>query len=311
MKKVGVLVMAHGTPETQEEILPFYTRIRRGRPPTEELLTELTDRYQAIGGTSPLAQRTKAQVEGIKKALDPERFIVSFGAKHTDPSIEDAVNSLVAAGVDRVVGLVLAPHRASMGSAEYFTRARAAIDAHPDAPPFVVIEQWWDAPSFATLLAPRVLEALGEVDALSHPDESLALFTAHSLPARVVENGDDYPLTVPASAKLVAEAAHLAEHNIAFECGWQSAGRTADPWIGPDVLDVIRSLPDRGIRRVVVCPIGFVSDHLEVLYDLDFEAKVEADKAGVRFARTRSLNADDAFCRFLAGVIEAHCSSDS
>lgn len=308
MTKTGVLVMAHGTPQSSTGILAFYTRIRRGRPPSDELLTELTDRYGAIGGTSPLAQRTSAQVDALRACLDPSRFHVVFGAKHTDPSIEDAVEELCDEGVSTIIALVLAPHRASMGSAEYFDRVRSALEHNSQPPRLEVIEQWWDAPGFAALLVPRVHDALRAVDGFSHPGETLVLFTAHSLPMRVVEAGDDYPDAVAASAAVVAGAAALAESGIAVECAWQSAGRTADPWIGPDILDVLRGARARGFERVVVCPIGFTSDHLEVLYDLDIEAKAEADRAGLAFARTASLNADERFAQFLADVVMASAS---
>lgn len=299
---VGVLVMAHGTPGTAEEIAPFYTRIRRGRPPSTEQLAELRGRYEAIGGTSPLAHRTAAQVAGIARELEhmePGAFTVRFGAKHTAPLIEDAATSL-AREAERVVGIVLAPHRASMGSDEYLQRAADALEAAARGTELVAVRQWWDAPGFAALVAGRVREAIARVEADGPPT---VLFTAHSLPERVIAAGDPYPDQVAASGDAVAAAAGLAQAGIPWRVAWQSAGRTPEPWIGPDILTSLRELAHEGSRAVVVCPIGFVADHLEVLYDVDIEARQVADAMDLALARTESLNDDPQLCTILAAVV--------
>ncbi|MHB1775302.1 MAG: ferrochelatase [Acidimicrobiales bacterium] len=301
----GVLVMAHGTPARAGDLAAFYTRIRRGRPPAEGQLDDLRRRYDAIGGLSPLAERTRAQVEGIAAALEaaePGRYRVSFGAKHTAPSIEEAARQLADGGASPVVALVLAPHRSSMGSEEYLARAAAALD-RPDDPPLVPVRQWFAEPGFAELLADRLRRTLDD-PALADRRRRV-LFTAHSLPRRVVADGDPYPEQVAASADLVAAAAGLGTAGVAWQVAWQSAGRTPDPWLGPDVLEVLRgiALPNRS--AVVVCPIGFVADHLEVLYDLDVEARRAADSIGLAFARTESLNDDPAFVALLARVVRS------
>ncbi len=306
----GVLVMAHGTPARAEEIEAFYTRIRRGRPPTPELLADLCRRYDAIGGTSPLATRTEAQVEGIARRLEdlaPGRYVVRFGAKHTAPSIEDAAAGLAGgapaggagSGLAAVVGIVLTPHRASMGSDEYLDRAEAAL-AGAGGPPFVRVPQWYDAVGFAPLMAERLMAALGRVKEAGQPT---VLFTAHSLPQRVVAAGDPYPAQVADSAARVADAAGLALAGVPWAVAWQSAGRTAEPWIGPDLLAELRRLAANGVPAVVVCPIGFVSDHLEVLFDVDVEARQVADEVGLVLTRTASLNDDPSFLSLLASVI--------
>ncbi len=303
--RTGVLVMAHGTPSKPEDLLDFYTRIRRGRPPTGEQLADLRRRYDAIGGLSPLAERTRAQVEGIAAALEssePGRFRVAYGAKHTDPSIEESARRLADDRVRSVVGLVLTPHQSSMGSEEYLQRAAAALD-RADDPPMVPVRQWYGEPDLAELLAERLRRALAAPEVAGR--RTLVLFTAHSLPRRVVADGDPYPEQVAASAASVAAAAGLAAADVPWEVAWQSAGRTPEPWLGPDVLEVVRRLPDRGGWAVVVCPVGFVSDHLEVLYDLDVEARRVADSVGVALVRTRSLNDDPAFVALLARVIRA------
>ena len=259
----GVLLMAHGTPARTAEIAPFYTRIRRGRPPTPEQLAELEGRYDAIGGVSPLAVRTAAQVDAVRAALearDPGRYVVSFGAKHTDPLIEESAAS---AGRGRartrhrprphaprlVPGLAGVPGPRRCRARRHALRARAAVvrPAVAGRPPGRRASRTRSAPS---------------------PARAKVVFTAHSLPERIRETGDTYPEQLAESARLVAEAAGLEEWFVA----WQSAGRTPEPWLGPDVRDLVRQFAADGrTDAVVVCPIGFVADHLEVLYDLDVE----------------------------------------
>jgi ferrochelatase len=295
---IGVLVMAHGTPASSQEIDAFYTRIRRGRPPTAEQLADLVARYEAIGGLSPLAARTAAQVKAVTAALDtraPGRFVVHYGAKHTAPFIEDAASLLSSEGHELVVGLVLAPHRASRGSEEYVERAAAALGDTP----FVAVRQWWDAPGFAELVATRLGEALALVD---RPPVTV-LFSAHSVPERSLVDGDPYPEQVGASADAVAAVAGLARAGIGWEVAWQSAGRTPEPWLGPDLLAELRRLGAGG-GSAVVCPIGFVADHLEILYDVDVEARRAALDAGLAFARTASLNDDPRLGQLLARVVD-------
>jgi ferrochelatase len=296
---VGVLLMAHGTPAGAPEIEPFYTRIRRGRPPTAEQLAELEARYRAIGGVSPLAERTAAQVEAVRAELAmrrPGRYTVSFGAKHTDPLIEETAGTLARSGVDRVIGLVLTPHGSSMGSQEYVDRAAEALGSTP----LVAVGPWYAEPALVSLLAARLGDALARQAAT--PERTHVLFTAHSLPERIRAAGDTYPEQLEESAQLVARAAGLSTWGVA----WQSAGRTPEPWLGPDVRDEVRRLAAEGATdAVVVCPIGFVADHLEVLYDLDVELAAVAAEGGLSYGRTASLNDDPAFVAVLADVITA------
>ncbi|HLN44028.1 MAG TPA: ferrochelatase [Acidimicrobiales bacterium] len=305
VKPVGVLVMAHGTPRSLDDLPAFYTEIRRGSPPPPELLADLERRYLAIGGTSPLNERTDAQVEGIRRALTrraPGRFRVAAGAKFAPPRIAEAVEALGRAGVGRLVGLVLAPHFSAASVGDYERRARAAADAlGPDQGgplELEMIQHWHLAPGLVALLAARVGDAIMSLRADARGDAAV-VFTAHSIPARLVDAGDPYPTQVHESAAAISEAAGIARWSVA----WQSAGRTADAWLEPDVRAVIAELPRSGASGVVVCPVGFVSDHLEVLYDVDIEARAAARDAGLDFARTASLNEDPAFCDVLAGVV--------
>lgn len=291
---VGVLVMAHGTPAGVEDLPAFYTEIRRGRPPSPEQLADLERRYRAIGGTSPLNEITREQAAGIAEALEtlaPGRFRVAAGSRLAAPRIEDAIGALADEGVTEAVGLVLAPHSSRASVAEYERRARAAAEAAGSLE-LRMVDHWWDAPGFDVMVAQRVRAAVAGLPG------AVVVFTAHSVPASLVAEGDDYPAQVHASAHAVAAAAEIGHFTVA----WQSAGRTEQEWIGPDVREVITGLAAQEAAAVVVCPIGFVADHLEVLYDVDIETRAVAEGAGIAFRRTASLNAAPDFCAFLARV---------
>jgi len=297
----GVLLMAHGTPPNLDDLAEFVTEIRRGRTPEPELLEELERRYLAIGGTSPLAERSRWHAEALGKALEaraPGRYVVELGYKFASPRIEQGVEALAARGVERAIGLVLAPHYSAMSVGDYSRRANDA-GASTDPPVEIsTIKQWYLAPGFVPLMAELVRASIDEL-----PDEErmsvTAIFTAHSLPERILESGDPYPEQLRESGAAIAAAADVERFTIA----WQSAGRSAEKWLGPDVLDVIAELPATGTTAVVVCPVGFVSEHLEVLYDLDVEAQAAAKRAGLRFARTPSLDFDPRLSDVLAGVV--------
>ncbi len=307
-RRCGVLVMHHGTPAALAGVQAFYTEIRRGSPPPADLLADLVRRYEAIGGTSPLAERTRAQVAGLAAELErrcPGMFVVAHGARFAEPRIEQAVAELVRAGARRAVGLVLAPHSSTVSAGEYSRRVDAATRAAGEAPDratldVTMIDHWFDAGGFAVLLAGRVRQALARLPPAARAGAEV-VFTAHSVPLRVVEAGDTYAEQVRSSAAAVAEQVGCDRWSVA----WQSAGRTPEPWLGPDLLQVIATLPAAGATGCVVCPVGFVSDHLEVLYDLDIEARAAAERAGLPFARTASLDDDPALCDILAGVVTA------
>jgi ferrochelatase len=296
--KIGVLIMAHGTPSSPDGIEAFYTRIRRGHPPTPELLEDLTRRYLAIGGVSPLTERTAAQVAGITDALErdaPGVFDVRFGSKFEPPMLEEPAAQFRDEGFEKVIGIVLAPHSSTMSTEQYMSRARETLGPNVE---FVAIGAWYDTPGFLELIASRVNEALAIIPS-SRRDTTEVIFSAHSLPQRVVEIGDTYPEQLLESATLAAEIAGVPS----FDVAWQSAGRTADPWLGPDILVALREKRERGFTDVVSCPIGFVSDHLEVLFDIDLEAQGVAREIGLNLVRTASLNDDPAFTSILANVI--------
>ena len=296
----GVLLMAYGTPERTGDLEAYYTDIRRGRPPTEEQLADLRRRYDAIGGLSPLAARTRAQASGLQRVLDERagagEWKVELGLKHASPSIEAGVEALASAGVEEFVSLVLAPHYSALSVGQYVERAADAA-GHLKVRD---ITSWWDQPALVALLAERVTDAIAALpEGVTNPE---VLVTAHSLPVRALSIDDPtYEEQLRSTGERIAEAAGLSSWRIA----WQSAGRTPEPWIGPDLLEVIRSLPGEGFDGVVVCPAGFTSDHLEVLYDVDIEAKGAAESVGLPLARTASLNDDPRFLSLLADLVLA------
>ena len=299
--RTGVLVMAYGTPRQADEIEPYYTDIRRGRPPTPELLADLVRRYEAIGGLSPLAQRTEAQRAAIQRALDavePGRYEVALGLKHAAPSIEDGLRGLTrggAAGIEQVVGLVLAPHYSAFSVGQYLERAEAAGAAEGVA--VTGIRSWHLEPAYVEFLVAAVRRQLADL-----PTATTVLFTAHSLPERILATGDPYAERLRATAAAVAERAGLPAST--WDVAWQSAGRTPEPWLGPDVLAAVDGLADRGdVDGVLVCACGFVADHLEVLYDLDIEARTRAVGRGLAFARTACVNDDREVMTALAGLV--------
>jgi ferrochelatase len=289
---VGVVVMAYGTPAGPDDVEAYYTHVRRGRPPAAEQLADLRRRYDAIGGISPLLERTRAQVAGIQAAL-PDGYRVQLGQKHGAPFIEDAVAVLAGGDVDQIVGLVLAPHYSRLSIGEYRDRLEAAANA-----PVKMIESWHLEPALIELLAEGWAEARARFEANA---AVTTLFTAHSLPSRILDEGDPYPDQLRETAEAVAKREAIDD----WRTAWQSAGRTPEPWLGPDILEVVSGLDGDG---VIVCPAGFTSDHLEVLYDVDIEARRVAEEHGLQLERTPSLNDDPRLCSALANLVVSKCT---
>ena len=280
--------MAYGTPRSTEEILPYYTDIRRGRVPTPEQLADLTARYDAIGGISPLAARTEAQRDALQRALDteaPGEYHVQLGLKHAHPMIEESVNDLAQQGFTTIIALVLAPHYSSYSIGQYVGRATEA--ALPHGITVIGIDSWAIEPAFIRFIANDMEQKRSNM-----PARTRVLFSAHSLPQRIIDGGDPYPQELHATATAVATQLNMNEGDD-WGIAWQSAGRTPEPWIGPDILAVLQEIADtKSADGVVVSACGFVADHLEVLYDLDIEAQHLAEKLGLAFARTACVNDD-------------------
>jgi len=312
---VGVLVMAYGTASGPDDVERYYTDIRGGRAPSPEHLAELKDRYAAIGNVFPLLETTRAQAEGLVDRLngDGPTYRAYLGMKHSPPSIGDAVTRMRDDGVERAVGIVMAPHWSGMSVETYVDRVGRAVDELGTGPSFSFVRSYHAHPSFVKFLATRVSDAL---QGLTPADRSgaIVLFTAHSLPTRVEADGSlrcktcdcadscRYRDGLQETADLVAATLGLEHVGIA----WQSAGRTSDPWWGPPVEESILEAAAMGRPALIVCSAGFVADHLEILYDLDIEAKTAAEGAGIRFARTEMPNADPAYLDVLADVVRDH-----
>ncbi len=303
MTRDAVLLMAYGSPDNLDQVEAYYTDIRRGSPPPPELLEELLDRYRAIGGGSPLSRLVEAQRAALQAELARRGrpIPVYAGMRHIAPRIGEVVGRLAEDGAERVVAIALAPQQSSNGvgyrrAVEAGVAARAA--AGKPAPEAIVVASWHDEPAFIEALAGAVGEALRQFD---DPSRVSVIFTAHSLPARVVAEGDVYPDEVRHTAELVAARLGLAT----FEQAFQSAGRTGEPWLGPELLATLQRLAGDGVRDVVVAPVGFVADHLEVLYDIDIEARAEAERLGMHLERPRSMNDDPTFIAGLADVAVA------
>jgi len=315
---IGVLVMAYGTASGPDDIERYYTDIRGGRPPTPELLLELEERYARIGNRFPLLEITRAQAEGLERELnaqEPRRYRTYLGMKHSPPWIADAVEQMRTDGIERAVGIVMAPHWSGMSIESYRDRVERALEG--GGPDFTFVERFDDHPAFIELLAGRVAHALGTLGPAER-EGAMVVFTAHSLPVRTLDDGS-----------LRCKLCHLCDTSCRYEdslrqtadgvgerlglghvmTAWQSVGRTADPWWGPPIEEVIPSLAEQGYRAVVVCSAGFVSDHLEILYDLDVACKEIAEEAGMHFARTEMPNDDPAFARLLAAVVREHLGS--
>jgi ferrochelatase len=277
--------MAYGSPERLADVPAYYSDIRGGRPIRPELLEDLVERYRRLGidEGSPL----NAITEETRAALEAELGDVPVftGMKHWTPRIADAADAAVSAGADTVVGLVLAPHYSAMSIAGYRTQLDQALDGRAE---LAFIDSWHDEPGFIELLADRVRGTGAHV-----------VFTAHSLPARILEAGDPYRDQLLETSRLIAERAGLDDWTFSF----QSESQTGEPWLGPDILDHLEELHERGITEVLVCPVGFVADHLEIRWDLDHEAAEKGRELGLNFRRIEMPNADPAFIDVLAGLV--------
>ncbi|HET7352896.1 MAG TPA: ferrochelatase [Gaiellaceae bacterium] len=282
--KAAVVLMAYGSPERLEDVPAYYADIRGGRPIAPENLADLVERYRRLGieDSSPL----NATTEETRAALEDELGLPVFtGMKHWTPRIADAAEAALASGAKEIVGLVLAPHYSALSIAGYREQLEGALAGRAE---LRFVESWHEEPGFVELLADRV-----------RGTDAHVVFTAHSLPARILEAGDPYRDQLFETSRLVAEAAGLSDWSFSF----QSESPTGEPWLGPDILDHLESLRRQGVERVLVCPVGFVSDHLEIRWDLDVEAQEKAAELGMQLERIEMPNADPTFVRTLAGIV--------
>jgi ferrochelatase len=280
----AVVLMAYGSPERLADVPAYYADIRGGRPIAPEHLDDLVERYRSLGieDSSPL----NAITEQTRAALERELGLPVFtGMKHWTPRIGEAAEAALEAGADTIVGLVLAPHYSALSIQGYREQLERALDGRAE---LRFVDSWHDEPGFVELLAARIRGTRAHV-----------VFTAHSLPARILELGDPYQEQLLETSRLVADAAGIEDWSFSF----QSESPTGEPWLGPDILDHLRALRERGVESVLVCPVGFVSDHLEIRWDLDVEAIELARELGLRFERIEMPNDDPVFVRTLAGIV--------
>ncbi len=283
--KAAVVLMAYGSPERLADVPAYYADIRGGRPVRPELLDDLLARYRSLGieEESPLNAITEQTRAALERELGD--IPVFTGMKHWTPRIADAADRAIAAGADTVVGLVLAPHYSSLSIAGYKEQLEEGLAGGAE---LVFVDSWHAEPGFVDLLADRV-----------RGTDAHVVFTAHSLPARIRETGDPYEEQLLETSRLVAELAGLGDWSFSF----QSESPTGEPWLGPDILDHLDELRGKGVNKVLVCPVGFVADHLEIRWDLDHEAAERARELGMQLSRIEMPNAEPAFVKVLAGLV--------
>ncbi|MBC1589418.1 ferrochelatase [Listeria welshimeri] len=301
-KKVGLLVMAYGTPYKDEDIERYYTDIRHGHTPSEEMIADLRGRYHAIGGLSPLAKITEAQAYGLEEVLNKSQEEVEFktyiGLKHIEPFIEDAVEAMHKDGIKEAISIVLAPHYSSFSVEAYNKRAKDTADKLGGTE-IKAINEWYKQPKFINMWAERINETAKQIPADELMDTVL-IVSAHSLPEKIKQHNDPYPDQLQETADLIFEKVVVPHYAL----GWQSEGKTGEPWLGPDVQDLTRALYGKEkYKHFIYTPVGFVAEHLEVLYDNDYECKVVTDEVGAAYHRPPMPNADPEFLEVLKTVV--------
>lgn len=305
MKQVrGLLVMAYGTPYKEEDIERYYTHIRHGRKPAQEDIDDLAERYRAIGGISPLAKMTEQQANTLCTRLnevqDEVEYKVFIGLKHIEPFVEDAVEAMVKEGITEAVSIVLAPHFSTFSIKSYNGRAKEAAEKLGGTLTITSVEAWYDEPKFIEYwrqAVDKTLEAMPEEERKN----CCLIVSNHSLPEKIKLAGDPYEEQLIETAKLIEDASNI-EH---VAIGWQSEGKTPEPWLGPDVQDLTRELYEKhGYQAFIYTPVGFVTEHLEVLYDNDVECKAVCDELGVSYYRPAMPNTHPLFIDAMVDAIE-------
>ena len=302
---IGVLLMAYGGPNALDEIPGYLADIRSGRPTTPAVLDEITQNYQQIGGKSPLLDFTQQQVAAVAAQLDPQHFKCYLGMRHWSPWIEEVIGQMIADGITHAVSLVLAPHYSKLSIAKYQEKIADGLDMYRGQIEFAHINSYHDAPNYIQALVNRVQDGLARWPAAERADVHV-IFSAHSLPARVIQMGDPYDTQLRTTAQLVATGAGLRADQ--WSWSYQSAGRSPEPWLGPQLEEYLPTLAARGITKLVSIPIGFVSDHVEILFDIDIEAQAVAKAYGIRLERPPALNTDPLFIGTLVELIQGQAA---
>ncbi len=305
-KHPAVLLMAYGSPNSLDEVGEYLRQVRGGRLPTPEEVKRLRDRYRQVGSQTPLLKITLAQAKALEEKFQSDRIDskVYVGMKHWHPFIEDVAEKIVSDGAPGVIGLALAPHYSRLSIGGYTDAVNRGLARSERPVPFTMVESWHDQESLITALSRRVHDGLEKFNA---PSNAIVLFTAHSLPKKFVQDDDPYWRQLQETCQLVAAESGIKSWDFAF----QSAGQPIDSWMGPSIKEKITELSSKGFRELLVCPVGFVSDHLEILYDLDIEAKNYAKSLGTRLERTASLNDDPEFINAIASRLSPLLSRET
>jgi ferrochelatase len=297
--------MAYGGPASLDEVPGYLADIRHGRPTPRAILDEITENYRAIGGSSPLLAVTQRQVDALAAELGDE-FRCYLGMRHWAPWIEDVVGEMVEDGVTHAVSLVLAPHFSALSVAKYQQKVADGLELYHGRIDFAHVASYHDAPGLVAAFASRVDEGLERWPA-EERERVHVVFSAHSLPQRVLSSGDPYEEQCLETARLVAAAAGLP--NDRWSWAYQSAGRTPEPWAGPDLGEHLAELAAHGVRDVIAIPVGFVSDHVEILFDIDQRASEIAASLGMRLERPPALNDDPVFIAALAELVRERAAA--
>ena len=300
---IGVLLMAYGGPNSLAEIPGYLADIRSGRPTGRAVCEEISHNYAQIGGKSPLMEKTLEQVAAVKAQLDPNRYRVYLGMRHWAPWIEEVVGQMVEDGISRAVSMVLAPHYSSMSIAKYQAKIADGLEMARGTIEFAHVASYHDAPDYIQALADRVHQGIAHWPESEQSDVHV-VFSAHSLPTRILKMGDPYQDQLWETTRLVAEKAELPKER--WSWSYQSAGRSPEPWLGPQIEEHVATLAAQNIKKIVSIPIGFVSDHVEILFDIDIKAQAVAKEMGVQLERPPALNNDPLFIKTLAEQIENH-----
>ncbi len=300
---IGVLIMAYGGPNSLAEIPGYLSDIRSGRPTTPAVLEEITNNYRQIGGKSPLLGISQRQMAAVAAQLDPAKFKCYLGMRHWSPWIEEVVGQMIADGITQAVSVVLAPHYSKLSVAKYQEKIADGLAMYRGQIEFKHVASYHDAQPYIQALVNRVQDGLQRWPA-DERNQVHVIFSAHSLPVRIIKMGDPYDKQLRETAQLVAQQAGLAERQ--WSWSYQSAGRSPEPWLGPQIEDHIPELAKQGIKNIVSVPIGFVSDHVEILYDIDIKAQGVARELAIRLERPPALNDDPLYIKTLVDVIRAH-----
>jgi len=306
-RHTAVLLMAYGSPNRLEDVEPYFTDIRGGRTPSREAVEELTARYRRVGVPTPLLAVSRELGRELERLLnldppDDEIYTVHLGMKHWTPRIAAAVEEVVESGADQMIAIVLAPHYSKISTEGYRRKVEEALSSAPVSLDFV--ESWYELDGYLDAVAEDVQKVRAQ---FAHPEDVVAVFTAHSLPARILKEGDPYQDQLLRTSELVARRAGIEQWRFSY----QSRSHTGEPWLGPDLVETVEELAAQGHRAILVASVGFIADHLEILYDIDIEAKEKADALGIELRRTPMLNADPRLAEALHALVAQRVTAAS